>query len=356
MTKQILWILIGFLCLFLLGACGSSGDAPGSGVFVWIDVPVSGVNYQMGETIMIEGHATSSKGIARVEIWVNGLLIQTLSNLSVNGDLAYFTYSWVPTDPGEYTILSVSIDSGGVTSEPDTTKIYVGEFVPTLVETVTPVVSVTPVYTEVVTETPTPVLGAVVQFWAEPPEIQAGACTNIRWHLENVQQVVFGGTEQLLDGSYQDCLCSTQRYTLIVTHLDGSQENRTLDVYVSGSCVTPTVQSATPTTPADTTPPPAPSPAVPQSGLTIACKASQTLAWLPVDDPSGIASYRVAVQRHSGDNNWQPVNGSPFDTGTKNINVPVECGWYYRWRVNARDGAGNIGPWSGWWQFAITLN
>jgi hypothetical protein len=204
--------------------------------------------------------------------------------------------------------------------------------------------------TPVPTETLVPVPGAVIQFWADPPEIQAGACTTIRWHAENVQGVVFGGLQQPMDGSYQDCLCGDQRYTLTVSHLDGTEEKRAVDIKVTGECATPTSPP-----PKDTTPPPAPSPAVPQNGLTIACKGSQTLTWLPVDDQSGISGYQVEVQRQSGDNNWQAVSGSPFSTGDKTVNIPVECGWYYRWRVRATDGAGNLGPWSGWSQFAITL-
>jgi hypothetical protein len=34
----------------------------------------------------------------------------------------------------------------------------------------------------------------------------------------------------------------------------------------------------------------------------------------------------------------------------------VECGWYYRWRVRAVNGAGLAGEWSGWFLFTITLS
>jgi len=339
-------MLTVLLLLTLLSACGG-GETPGSGTFVWIDVPVSGLTIPMGQPVHVEGHAASSFGIVRVEIWVNGALAATINSLPTEGDLARFYFDWTPPGAGEYTIQAISFDSGGKASEPDTTRIFVGEVTPTPVEALTPVVTVTPVNTD----TPTPPPGAVVQFWAEPPEIQAGACTTIRWHVENVQGVVFGGIQQQLDGSYQECLCGNQRYTLTVTHLDGSEEKRTVDISVTGSCVTPSPTSP----PQDTTPPPAPSPAVPDNGLTLGCKASQNLVWLPVDDPSGIATYRVEVQRHSGDNNWQAVGGSPFTVSGKNVEVPVECGWYYRWRVHAVDGLGNVSPWSGWWQFTITL-
>ncbi len=74
-----------------------------------------------------------------------------------------------------------------------------------------------------------------------------------------------------------------------------------------------------------------------------------------MDDESGIEEYQVQVQRHSGDNNWQDVSGSTFSVGDKQMNLSVECGWYYRFRVRAVDGVGNVGDWSGWSGFAITL-
>jgi hypothetical protein len=196
--------------------------------------------------------------------------------------------------------------------------------------------------------TETPELEAVVQFWAEPEEIDAGSCTVLKWHVENVESVVFGNLDQPLDGEYHACLCEGARYTLRVTHTDGTEEKFPLDVTVTGTCATPTVE--------DTTPPPIPSPSVPANGLELSCRPSQTLTWLTVDDPSGIAQYQVQVERHSGDNNWQAVPGSTF-TGIsgKTKDISVECGWYYRWRVRAIDGAGNTSAWSGWWTFIITL-
>ncbi len=155
-----------------------------------------------------------------------------------------------------------------------------------------------------------PDTSAVIQFWADPAEIEAGACTTIRWHVENVQRVIFGGIDQPFDGSYEDCLCENQRYSLGITYLDGTTEKRTVDIAVNGSC-------ATPIPPPDTTPPPTPSPAVPANGLTIACKGSQSLAWMPVEDPSGIAEYQVEVQRHAGDNNWQDAPGGQISVGGK---------------------------------------
>jgi hypothetical protein len=80
------------------------------------------------------------------------------------------------------------------------------------------------------------------------------------------------------------------------------------------------------------------------------------LAWSAVSDPSGIDQYQLEAQRHSGDGVWHAVSGSPWNglSGTSR-SISVECGWTYRWRVRAVDGAGNTGAWSGWSAFAVVL-
>jgi hypothetical protein len=199
---------------------------------------------------------------------------------------------------------------------------------------------------------------AVVQFWAEPQQIEAGACTDIYWHVENVAAVVFGNVEQPFDGSYSDCLCGPQSYTLTVTHLDGTEEKQRVDIGVTGDCNTPTpTPTQTPTsTPADTQGPAAPAPSKPVNGVSLSCVSSTTIMWNAVSDPSGIDQYQVEVQRHAGDNNWQAASGSPLTgIGGTSTSVSTECGWTYRWRVRAVDGAGNAGSWSEWFQFTIPL-
>lgn len=334
-----------------------------SGVSVWIDVPLDGLEFSGIQTIKIEGHAASPGSISRIEVWINGTLQETINAPLMEGNLASFHTVWTPPAPGEYTIQAIAFGADGSASAPDSARITFGSVTPvngcptpigggpTPVSCITPAITDTATFTPVVTSTPTSQPGAVIQFWADPAKIEAGACTTIRWHVENVQRVVFGGIDQTFDGSYKDCLCADQRYTLTVTHLDGSEEKRSVEIAVNGSCAT---QTSPP--PQDTTPPPTPSPVVPADGLSIGCKASQSLAWLPVEDASGISEYQVQVQRHSGDNNWQSAPGGEISVADKSTSVSVECGWYYRWRVRAMDGAGNLGSWSGWSSFTITLN
>jgi hypothetical protein len=110
-----------------------------------------------------------------------------------------------------------------------------------------------------------------------------------------------------------------------------------------------------PPPPQDTTPPPTPSPAVPADGLVVSCRLNQTLAWLPVQDNSGgSVSYYVVLQREITAGNWQNVNSWESVSG-KQVDASVDCGGTYRWRVRARDNAGNFSGWSAYSTFAVDL-
>jgi hypothetical protein len=359
------------LLAILLAACGGDTIAYAFGPTVWIDVPVDPLTLEAPQAIQIEGHANDPEGIAYVEIWVNGELVEAVDPLSVEGDLARYAYTWTPPGNGEYTIQAMAFANDGEGSAPDSTRVLIGEPTPVPDEptpTSLPSPTIPPdadtpteVPTEIPTLTPTPLPGAVVQFWAEPQQIQAGACTDIFWHVENVTSVVFGNVEQPFDGSYSDCLCNPQSYTLVVTHLDGTEERQRVDIGVIGDCITPSPTSPPPTytptiPPPDTQAPPAPAPSKPGNGASLSCVSSTTVMWNAVSDASGIAQYQVEVQRHAGDSNWQAVSGSPqTGIGGTSTSVSTECGWTYRWRVRAVDGVGNTGAWSEWFQFTIPL-
>ncbi len=355
MEMRLLFIrIIGLIVIFatLAGCTNSPGDI---GTSVWIDVPVNGKNYAEIQPIQIEGHAASKNGIAKVEIHINGELSTSLEGLSKEGDLYRYSHTFSPPGSGTYVIQAVAFDGAGNASTADSTKVTIGveqatstaSPTPTLDEEITATPTITP--TDMVTLTPT-IPGPLVEFIADPAAIQAGECTTLKWHAENVSRIIFGGVDQPFDGSYQDCLCKNERYSLTIIHQDGREEKKQVDIAVEGECVTPTP-------PGDTTPPLAPAPAVPADGLSIGCKASQSLTWLPVSDPSGISRYEVKVQRNGGDNNWKAVSGSVFTiTSGKTMSLPVECGFYYRWQVRAVDGNGNTGAWSAWSRFSVTIS
>lgn len=346
-------ILYGFISVILLlsSACGYRAR---EGTYVWIDVPVNNLVLPDPQSVKIEGHAASPGGISRVDVFIDGALLTSIPIPSGSDDLAEFRTIWAATT-GTHAIQAVAYGSTGTTSESDTVSINIGGVGSTISVTpeitvspsVTPEIPVTPTIT--LTPTPTARPEPVIQFWADPVSIEAGKCTNIRWNVSNVSRIVFGGVEQPFSGSDSECPCAGRSYTLTVTLLDGTTVERYANVEVSGSCATPV--------PPDTIPPPVPLPQVPADGLSIACKASQSLTWLPVTDPSKIKEYQVRIQKSSDNSHWTDISTSPITGLTdKTTTIGVECGWYYRWSVRAIDGAGNISGWSGWSDFVVNLS
>jgi hypothetical protein len=388
-----------FLGLLIFALIVLTGCSPSlAGTQVWIDVPVDNLILSIPQTINIEGHASSPQGVAEVRIRVNGGLVEIIDTSATEETLIAFTSSFTATNFGEFVIEVEAAGKDGESSSTDTARVVIvagtepytrtptpvddgptpvvvcpptpvpGSEGPTPVpipgcEGPTPVVECgpTPVPgtdgptpipgcegpTPVTPDDPTPVV--LVNYWADPESITAGSCFNLFWEAINVQTVVFGGIERDFSGSYHDCICETLTYPLTVTHLDYSTEVFYVTINVSGSCVTPTPLE-------DTTPPPAPLQLKPLDGADLGCLAYAILRWQMPADESGIGEYRVQVERHSGDNNWQPVSGSTF-TGLHdtNLSITVECGYTYRWRVRAIDNEGNIGGWSGWFTFVIPL-
>ncbi len=361
-------LLIGAFFILTISVFISGCEMPTapSGTMVWLDVPVDGITVPEGERLHIEGHASSPEGVDKIEIWINGELLFEVENPSTEDMLSDFSQEWTPPGPGEYTIQVLALGGDGSTSEPDNARIQVGEPVaevqPAPEEESPPQEEITDTPTPSITPTPSPTPTSppdvVIDFWADPGEINAGDLFTVFWHVENVQTVIFGGAEQAFDGSYSDFLCQDQRYTLTVIHNDGTEEKRSVDISVLGTCATATFTPTSTFTPepADTTGPPAPNQLKPINGSDMGCVGSVMMRWEAVSDPSGIAEYQVEVQRHPGDNNWGGAGGSPFTgIGGTEKEISVECGWEYRWRVRAIDGEGNVGNWSGWFTFNIPL-
>lgn len=332
--------------LMLASAC--QGQVAGTNV--WIDVPINNLSLSQPGSIKIEGHASSPQGIARVEILVNGVQLEVISEPEMVGNLAYFQTPWSPTEAGSYVIQAIAFGVDGSTSELDSALVVIAEKTATPSPTETPPVpspttTLTPTLTESATVTNTIIPTVAIQFWAEPASISAGSCTNLRWNVINALKLVFGGINQPLSGADDECPCTNQDYSLTVTGLDGHEQVVYAHVNVTGTCAE-----------SDTTPPPAPTLFIPTNGLSLSCRSTQVLTWLPVTDPSGIAEYQVQVQRSTDNATWSTAPGSPINGLTqKTTSINTECGWYYRWRVRAVDGKGNIGAWSGWWNFSIVL-
>ena len=275
--KVALW-MGGMLILLASSGCRSVG--PGS-ERIWIDVPVQGLTLPLAP-VNIEGH-TAGSDIRQVEIWVNESKVSAVPVQPGDDSLGYFTFAWQPAADGDYTISVIPVDSKNASGSADTVHITIGAAPPltepsaTSTSTITPTpppgITPTPTPTPTASITPTPQVG--VEFWADPAELAAGACTTIHWRAQNVAGVTFGGVDQPHEGSSEDCLCKTQKYSLTVNYNDGTSEKKQITIPVTGECVTPT--------PEDDGPPPAPDQQVPADGATIGCRANQTMNWLPVE-------------------------------------------------------------------------
>lgn len=344
------------------------------GTNVWIDVPLDGLSIAEGQSINIEGHASSPQGIARVEIWINGEMTFEVVDPPAMGNLNAFSQTWTPPGPGDYTIQVVAFSGDGSPSEPDVARVRVGA---PLAEEQPQPAEESPPQAEPDTPTSTPTATATATVTPMPP-VEVVSCPPTATALQNANCRSGPGTAyeviaSFLEGQSATVAGRSADGVWWVIESPGSSgtcwvwgeliqlSTDTCEVAVWPAPPLPPTDTPTPTftpvpPPADTTPPPAPAPAVPANSLELSCRGSQNLAWLPVDDPSGIAEYQIQVQRHAGDNNWQAAaGGSQTGIHDKQITVPVECGWYYRWRVRAVDGAGNVGEWSGWSLFTVTL-
>lgn len=94
------------------------------------------------------------------------------------------------------------------------------------------------------TATPEP----YVNFWAEETDLQAGDCTTIQWQTVNVQAVYLDGRGVLGMSGRTFCPCSDETHTLRVIYNDGSYEDQSITLNVSGTCPAPDERvSATPT-------------------------------------------------------------------------------------------------------------
>jgi hypothetical protein len=162
----------------------------------------------------------------------------------------------------------------------------------------------------------------------------------VHWHASGVSAYwVNGQAGAGDDGSLQTCPCQDETHTLRATLPDGSEQNASVTIRVSGECVTPE------------TPLGVPSPNTPRNGAELDCRTSQTLVWVPVEAPGGSVRYYVKLEQQIG-GNWQSVRGWGPESG-KQVEAPVECGGVYRWAVRAEDGSGNVSDWSSWSRFSV---
>jgi hypothetical protein len=342
-----------------LASCSEGETGPRA----WIDYPVDGSEIPVETSVMVISHVYAKEGVARILLTVNGTAYREDPPADPGEPFSDAAQEWFPLEAGNYVLQVAAYDAEGNASNPATVRVrVVGEGTPTLVPspslvatlpsptptlatrtlTETPV-TVTPPPTPTPTNTPTFItvtpMAANVSFWSDSDGITVGECTTLRWSVQNATAVYLDGASVAADGTDDVCPAVTTTYNLYAESA-GGDVSRAVTINVAAA--------------ADTIPPPIPVPAVPALGLELSCRSSQTLAWLPVDDPSGIAGYDVQLERQVTPGNWELAQGWSAVAG-KQVEASVDCGIFYRWRVRAQDEAGNYSAWSVWSLFSVSL-
>lgn len=346
------FVFLFLLFILLLSACGPSQYTPRA----WIDFPRDGTVFEVVEPVTVVAHAALKEGIGYVALSVNSTPLDQQSPDPAGAVFADFKFQWTPPQEGDYTLELSLFDSSGKLQAAATSRVKFGDlrtftpdftFTPSLTATATltetpqntsthtPTYTLTPSLTPTITQTPA--LPIRLKLVSDRSTVDLGECAVLSWWVQNADVAYLDGTEVAFTG--EDGVCPTTTHTYLLRAERGSES--------AEETMTITVNTA------DTTPPDVPTQMVPANGLSAGCKSNQTLAWLPVSDPSGLRGYDVTVQRNVG-GTWKNYQ-SFTSVEDKQINLNVECGYEYRWRVRATDNEGNTSAWSGWFTFVIVL-
>ncbi len=349
--SPLLWLARWLLLLAMVGGVASCAAKAPARLQAWIDSPTDGATVAAGLPLPVACRATAPKGVAEVLLEVNGTPYRSMP-VAGTATTCAVTIDWLPAAPGSYTLQATAYDTTGAGSSPAAVIVTVEGAAPAeLTGTPAPEATATPTpapdhmaspsptpYVEpatptpitepspTLTATPWPTVEAVMSL--NPNSIHAGGCATLEWWVENATAVYLNGEGVAGEESREVCPLVTTTYTLHIEAPSGNTD-RVLTLIVH-----------------DETAPAIPKPKSPGDGQTVRatrCPTKLTLEWLPVTDPSGV-EYQVQTMWSDGPvwrdvGEWGPIKGTTHTVG-------LECNKAYRWRVRARDGAGNVSGWS----------
>jgi hypothetical protein len=304
---------VAIVAVVLMRGGGSSGDvaAGGAGARAWIDHPLAGAEIRLGETVAIRWHASAASGVERVDVSANGERLVADDAFDHEAAIANGRYEWTPGAAGEYVIEVTGHAIGGDAGASARKRVRV--------------IGATP---------------------AGPAPTQTG-----------------GSSPSPITATSTARPGATVAPPTSVPVVTPSPALPTPSRTASPPSATPKPPTATPVPPTstatpvpDTTPPPAPYTIYPKDDIVISpCPgASVILRWSLPSDPSGIAGFDVMLQKLNGPT-WLTELSTDVAGLSKDVTAIVHCGDAYRWRVRATDNAGNVGPYSAWATFGMTL-
>jgi hypothetical protein len=199
--------------------------------------PLNGARVRVGQQFQVHATATDPSGIARIAFATDGQVGTPATSAS---PLTTFSASYPVTlnTKGVHAISAMAFNASGTQSAPVTIRVVavqklsdpsaVGDPPPPA-----PQAPSGPPPPPPPDQPPAP-SGASVNFTANPTSIQAGGCTTVRWDVEGVREVYFEGAGVTGHEERQMCPGQTTTYTLHVLFTDGSTQDYTATVNVSG--------------------------------------------------------------------------------------------------------------------------
>jgi hypothetical protein len=375
-------VCLAIALALLLGACNypAGGADPGAPPQAWIDRPLDGSQFLLGDSIPIQWHASGDQGLRRVEVHANGQVLDVADaqegDLDPDLVLVEGEFDWSPAEAGEYLIQVLPTgpdDAEGAAAENRVQVFAQGGTVAGLVSAdhnrdgdsddagEGPVEGATVVVADC-GEKRSQVTTADGTFSFSNLPLESCTMDVYRngWFFvgtfpadldfpihfsprpdEPISLTVFLGQEP----------------TPTPTATPTAKPTATRIALVTAPPVLPPATMIPTAAAADTQPPPAPAIVSPKDAVILGCLTNIVLLWQAVEDASGIDNYAVALAvSYNNGASWSGVGDFGLEFTTIQINDQTDCGNLYRWRVRARDNAGNIGPWSPWERFGIGID
>jgi hypothetical protein len=187
--------------------------------------PAPGSLARVDDQVYIQAEATDQRGVTRMELWVDDILIGVSQATSSQGDRTLQArQAWTFTYTGTHSIMAVAYNAAGRASQTDRATVEVVPFLisqPTPTPSLTPLPPASPPTFSAPTHAPTPTrvqptaaptqppatatatapptatpsgdLEPVIQFWVSPRAIQAGEQATLSWRIENVSAAYLDG-------------------------------------------------------------------------------------------------------------------------------------------------------------------
>ncbi|HET7009176.1 MAG TPA: carboxypeptidase-like regulatory domain-containing protein [Anaerolineales bacterium] len=362
--------VIPIVCAIWLSACnypavGMDGAANGAAPRAWIDRPLEASEFLLGDVIPIQWHATGDEGVRLVEVLINGDLLQADDSFDPYLLLVQGEVDWTPGQAGEYLVQVVATGPDEAVGSPAENWVTVFAEGGSLAGAAFSDLNMDG-DAEDEGEGPLAGVSVVVAECGEKRSVTTGADGIFRFSNLPLEDCVLD-----FDRTGWDFVETIPSDLDIPIHFTSDPASEiSLSILFSPEPTPTPTKTATPTitptrkptvtptpAPMDTQAPPAPAVAGPKGGLLLECLEAIVLDWKEVSDPSGIDLYqvRLSISYDNGDT-WSELDTFEVDSGTSvNVSGQTDCGSLYRWRVRARDHAGNWGPYSPYATFGIAL-